>query len=57
MSPSFYHCIMKKSDWIIVLGPEGGDEGGEMIASGTPESVCAHKKSYTGQFLKNLIPK
>ena len=44
--------IIKVADWIVDLGPEGGDRGGELIAEGTPEQVVKNKKSYTGQFLK-----
>jgi excinuclease ABC subunit A len=44
--------IIKIADWLIDLGPEGGDRGGELVAEGTPEQVMKVKKSYTGQFLK-----
>jgi len=44
--------IIKVSDWIIDLGPEGGDRGGQLIAEGTPEHICEVPASYTGQFLK-----
>jgi excinuclease ABC subunit A len=44
--------VIKTADWIIDLGPEGGNKGGEIIAYGTPEQVSQNKKSYTGQFLK-----
>lgn len=47
--------IIKNADWIIDLGPEGGDEGGQIIAQGTPRDVAANKDSYTGQFLKNIL--
>jgi excinuclease ABC subunit A len=43
--------IIKTADWIIDLGPEGGDRGGEVIAEGTPEELCGAKGSYTGEFL------
>jgi len=43
--------IIKTADWIIDLGPEGGDRGGEVIAEGTPEELCKAKGSYTGEFL------
>jgi hypothetical protein len=46
---------MINADWIIDLGPEGGDGGGEIVAAGTPEDVCAVKRSYTGQFLKPVL--
>jgi len=44
--------IIKVADWLIDLGPEGGDRGGELVAEGTPEELIENKKSYTGQFLK-----
>jgi excinuclease ABC subunit A len=44
--------IIKVADWLIDLGPEGGDRGGELVAEGTPEQVMKIKKSYTGQYLK-----
>lgn len=47
--------VIKTADWIIDLGPEGGDEGGYIVAEGVPENVAKNKKSYTGEFLKNLI--
>jgi excinuclease ABC subunit A len=47
--------VIKTADWIIDLGPEGGDGGGEVIAVGTPEDVAASKSSFTGQYLKPLV--
>ena len=47
--------VIKSSDWVIDLGPEGGDEGGEIITCGTPEMVAEDKKSYTGHFLKDML--
>ena len=47
--------IIKTADYIIDLGPEGGDRGGELVASGTPEEVCEVKTSYTGQVLKDYF--
>lgn len=47
--------IIKCADWIIDLGPEGGDEGGRIVCQGTPEEVIKHKKSYTGRFLIGKI--
>lgn len=44
--------IIKVSDWVIDLGPEGGDAGGELVAEGTPEAICGNPSSYTGQFIK-----
>lgn len=49
--------VIKTADWVIDLGPEGGDGGGSIIAAGTPEEVAEVKKSYTGQFLKPLLAK
>ncbi|MGQ9455633.1 MAG: excinuclease ABC subunit UvrA [Armatimonadota bacterium] len=48
--------VIKTADYIIDLGPEGGDQGGEVIATGTPEEVAANEKSYTGQFLRKVLP-
>jgi len=48
--------IIKACDWIVDLGPEGGDRGGELLVAGTPEQVAACEKSYTGQFLRSLLP-
>ncbi|MDO1605110.1 excinuclease ABC subunit UvrA [Lactobacillus sp. YT155] len=47
--------VIKSADWIIDLGPEGGDGGGEIIATGTPEKICKVKESYTGQYLAPVI--
>lgn len=47
--------IIKVSDWVIDLGPEGGDAGGEIIATGEPEALCENPKSYTGQFMKKIL--
>ena len=47
--------VIKYADWIIDLGPEGGDKGGYLVASGTPEDVAKEKKSYTGQYLKKAL--
>ncbi len=47
--------VIKTADWIIDLGPEGGDGGGMVVAKGTPEAVVREKKSYTGQFLKDVL--
>ena len=47
--------IIKVSDYIIDLGPEGGDNGGTVIATGTPEEIVKNKKSYTGQYLKEVL--
>lgn len=47
--------VIKTADWIIDLGPEGGDGGGEIVASGTPEDVIKIKKSWTGKYLKSIL--
>jgi excinuclease ABC subunit A len=47
--------VIKTADWIIDLGPEGGDEGGRLVAAGTPEQVAVVKESYTGQFLRPIV--
>lgn len=47
--------VIKVADYIIDLGPEGGDAGGEIVATGTPEEVCKDKNSYTGQYLKKIL--
>ncbi len=47
--------VIKTADWVIDLGPEGGDKGGEIVAYGTPEMLSESKTSYTGQYLKNIF--
>ncbi|MEX6507656.1 excinuclease ABC subunit UvrA [Jiella sp. M17.18] len=47
--------VIKTADWLIDIGPEGGDGGGEVVATGTPEDVITVERSYTGQFLKDLL--
>ncbi len=47
--------VIKTADWLIDLGPEGGDAGGELVAAGTPEQVAAEPSSYTGRFLADLL--
>lgn len=49
--------VIKTADWIIDIGPEGGDRGGKIIATGTPEDVAKNKNSFTGQFLKQILAK
>ncbi|MEY4730254.1 MAG: UvrABC system protein [Pseudomonadota bacterium] len=49
--------VIKTADWIIDMGPEGGDGGGEIIAEGTPEEVAQNSRSYTGQYLKPVLIK
>jgi excinuclease ABC subunit A len=46
--------IIKVADYIIDLGPEGGERGGEIVAEGTPEEICNVPRSYTGQFLSHF---
>jgi excinuclease ABC subunit A len=48
--------VIKQADWIIDLGPEGGEAGGEIVATGTPEDIASTEESYTGQFLRTLLP-
>jgi excinuclease ABC subunit A len=48
--------VIKQADWIVDLGPEGGEAGGEVIAVGTPERVAEVEESYTGQFLRQVLP-
>ena len=47
--------VIKQADWVIDLGPEGGDGGGELVACGTPEQIAASEDSYTGRFLRDLL--
>ena len=47
--------VIKTADWIIDLGPEGGDAGGEIVAAGAPEEIARVKRSYTGQFLAPVL--
>jgi excinuclease ABC subunit A len=47
--------IIKCADWIIDLGPEGGDGGGEIVFKGTPEQIIKDKNSYTGKYLKRYL--
>ena len=47
--------VIKTADWIIDLGPEGGDGGGEIVVAGTPEDVVREKRSYTGRFLRDVL--
>ncbi|MBN2230547.1 MAG: excinuclease ABC subunit UvrA [Candidatus Thorarchaeota archaeon] len=49
--------VVKTADWVIDLGPEGGDDGGYLVAEGTPEDIVACKESYTGQYLSELLDK
>ena len=47
--------VIKNCDWIIDLGPEGGDKGGEIMAEGTPKDIAKAAKSITGQYLKKIV--
>ena len=49
--------VIKVADWLIDLGPEGGDGGGTVVCAGTPEDVAKCKESYTGQYLKPMLEK
>jgi excinuclease ABC subunit A len=49
--------VIKTADWIIDMGPDGGDEGGKIIAEGTPEKISQCENSYTGSFLKEMLNK
>ena len=49
--------VIKQADWVVDLGPEGGEAGGEVIATGTPEEIAAVEESFTGGFLRALLPK
>ena len=47
--------VIKTADWLIDMGPEGGDGGGMVVGVGTPEALAENKKSYTGQYLKAIL--
>src|SRR6202044_1354426 len=49
--------VIKQADWLIDLGPEGGEGGGEIIATGTPEQIAANPRSHTGSYLRPLLAK
>ena len=49
--------VIKTADWVLDLGPEGGEGGGRVIAEGTPEQVAKVRGSYTGAYLKRVLPK
>ena len=49
--------VIKVADYVIDLGPDGGDKGGNIVATGTPEEICEVKRSYTGQYLKDTLAK
>jgi excinuclease ABC subunit A len=48
--------VIKQADWIVDLGPEGGEAGGEVIATGTPEDVAEAERSATGRYLREILP-
>jgi excinuclease ABC subunit A len=47
--------VIKTADWVIDLGPEGGDKGGELVAAGTPEQIATNPASYTGRYLRPVL--
>jgi excinuclease ABC subunit A len=47
--------VIKQADWVVDLGPEGGDRGGTVVATGTPEKIASLKQSYTGAYLKHYL--
>ena len=47
--------VIKSADWVIDLGPEGGEKGGKVVAAGTPEDITKNPRSYTGQYLKKVL--
>jgi excinuclease ABC subunit A len=47
--------VIKCADWVIDIGPEGGDAGGEIVATGTPEAIAADDRSYTGAYLREVL--
>jgi len=47
--------LIAEADWVIDLGPEGGDAGGQIVAEGTPEEIAKNAKSHTGRFLRNVL--
>jgi excinuclease ABC subunit A len=49
--------VIKTADWIIDLGPEGGEGGGHIVAEGTPEQIAANRQSYTGRYLRQALEK
>ncbi len=49
--------VVKNADWIIDLGPEGGLDGGRVVAEGSPEEISVHPRSHTGRFLKPVLEK
>jgi len=49
--------VLRSADWLIDLGPEGGEGGGRVIAEGSPEEIAKNKKSYTGEYLKGFVQK
>jgi excinuclease ABC subunit A len=49
--------VIKTADWVIDLGPDGGDAGGKLVAEGTPEQIAAVAASHTGRFLARMLPR
>jgi len=54
-APSTILDVIKAADWVIDLGPEGGEGGGQIIAAGTPEQVAKNKSSHTGKYLEPVL--
>ena len=52
-----YKSVVRCADWVIDMGPDGGDKGGDIIACGTPEQIADNLDSYTGQYLKKVLLK
>ena len=48
--------VIKRADWVIDLGPEAGDAGGQVVAQGTPEAVAESSESHTGRYLRQMLP-
>jgi len=49
--------VIKTADWVLDLGPEGGDKGGQIVVEGTPEDIAQQPRSYTGQYLAEILAK
>ncbi len=47
--------VIKTADWVVDMGPEGGDGGGQIVAQGTPEDIAANENSYTGRYLATVL--
>jgi excinuclease ABC subunit A len=49
--------VIKQADWIVDLGPEGGDKGGKLVFQGTPEALVAHGRGHTARHLRRILPR